>query len=603
MSSADAGVPTDAVLVVGAGPVGATTALLLANRGIAVRIIERRAQPQAHPAAHVISTRTMEIWRTLGIDQDVLEDSAPIEELQHVAYCRRLTDPDIGRVAIVDPDWPGFSDDPYHDIEALSPSRAAHFSQNRLEPLLWKHLDAAPNVEFHRSCRYVEHQATEGGLSVSVERGDGIHSLSCSYLVAADGAASRVRRRLGIEMDGPILQHMVSVHFSAEIQHLLVDRPAPVIWTHTPRGVGGLIVHRAPDDLVFQFPYFPPARGIQDFTWSHVRRRIADAIGDDTTVRIKSVQSWAMTAQVAEAFRRDRVFLVGDAAHRFPPTGGLGLNTGVADAHNLAWKLDWVCRYEATPELLDTYETERRPVAIANTAHSVHNYEGMTDVLAAMGLDPAQSEKLQEALARPAAERLPRIFLKVIVDLLLFLGMQRLRRLGVPGRGGERVRASVRAAIANQGPHYRSWGQDLGVIYAAGALVSDGRPSEIVDIEYYTPIARAGGRLPHLWSGDPTAGTSTHDLVNEDTLTILANDDDRVARWRRSTEGIEPDVVLADVGRQWADVGLANDDALIVRPDGVIVDILHDPTDTARLDNAIRSVVGAASESIGTSPS
>ena len=136
-------------------------------------------------------------------------------------------------------------------------------------------------------------------------------------------------------MGGPVLQHMLSVHLAADLDAFLRHRRGPVISTHTAKGLGAFIVHRAPQDLVFQIPYFPPFETLGDVPAAVCRDHIHDAIGDtDVDVDIKSIQSWAMHAQVATSYRVGRVFLAGDAAHRFPPTGGLGLNMGVADVHS-----------------------------------------------------------------------------------------------------------------------------------------------------------------------------------------------------------------------------------------------------------------------------
>nr|WP_313776647.1 FAD-dependent monooxygenase [Mycobacterium sp.] len=257
--------------------------------------------------------------------------------------------------------------------------------------------------------------------------------------MGADGADSAVRTALGVTRVGPVLQHMISVHFSCELEPFRRNRRGPVIWTHNPRGVGTIIVQRPPDDLVFQTPHFPPVQSLLDFTARMYRHRILEAIGDrSVSVEVKSVRSWAMTAQVAATYRSGRVFLAGDAAHRFPPTGGLGLNTGIADVHNLAWKLVWVRAGRADAALLDSYEPEPQPTAVQATSDAVANFDGLLDVLA----------------ARRRSGR-------------------RLRLASAPGVIGRRVRWRVRAAIARRGPHDHSWGRDLGVCHREGAVIAE----------------------------------------------------------------------------------------------------------------------------------
>ena len=360
---------TSRVLIVGAGPAGATAALLLAQHGIDTLVVERRMAPSTHPAAHVLSTRTLEVFRELGLEHDVRRLGSRIYELRDGIYATSLTGPELGRITIYDPE-----STEAQLLQTLSPTRAANLSQHVLGRLLWDRLDACERVEFRRGSVYQNHRETSDGVEVRATGPDrdGEWIATGRYLIAADGAGSDVRRTCGLEMPGPVLQHVISVHFSADLRPYLWSRRGPVIFTFTPRGLGITIVHSSPGDFVFQIPYFPPVQRLEDFTADDCRRRIRDAVGDmELAVDIHSVQSWAMTAQVANQYRKGRTFLIGDAAHAFPPTGGLGLNTGVHDAHNLAWKLAWEISGRAPANLLDTYEAERRPIGIANTEHSV----------------------------------------------------------------------------------------------------------------------------------------------------------------------------------------------------------------------------------------
>jgi 2,4-dichlorophenol 6-monooxygenase len=357
------------VLVVGAGPVGATAALLLASYGIECAVVEPRREPQRHPAAHVLSTRSMEIWREIGLERDIRGFSAPMHELRCIAYCTTFAGPELGRVPLAD-----LPDAQMDAIESISPTRSAHLPENVLEPLLWQRLRNSDRIKVHTGWQYHSHTDGPDGVAVTItDTTTGFRrTILARYLIAADGAASTVRRALRIRMEGPILQNMISVHFSADLEAFRRHRRGPVMWTHTAKGLGATIVHRPPEDLVIQIPYFPPFESVEDFPAAICRRHIVDAVGDPAVgVDIKSIQTWAMHAQVATNYRVGRVFLAGDAAHRFPPTGGLGLHTGVADVHNLVWKLAWVIAGGADEALLDTYERERRPVGTAATADSV----------------------------------------------------------------------------------------------------------------------------------------------------------------------------------------------------------------------------------------
>lgn len=563
-------------MIVGAGPVGATAALLLAEYGIDTVVLERRTQPSAHPAAHVLSARTLEIFRELGLEHDVRRLSSRVYELREAIYATTLSGPDLGRVTIYDPD----SADAQL-IDSLSPTRAANLSQHVLVQMLWDRLDACDRVEFLRGRTYREHREDSGRVEVRViGPGGEDQRIAGRYLLAADGAGSQVRSSCGFEMPGPVLQHVISVHFSADLRRYLWSRRGPVIFTFTPGGIGIMIVHSSPGEFVFQIPYFPPVQLLEDFTAAECRRRIQEALGDKTLdIDVHSVQSWAMTAQVATHYRRGRTFLVGDAAHRFPPTGGLGLNTGVNDVHNLAWKLAWDIAGQAPAGLLDTYESERRPIGIANTEYSVKNFDELTDVFTALGL-PRSGMRALQALARSRTlALLPRQTSRRLFAVSMAAGLRVLSLAASPGRAGERIRRRAGAAVANQSETYRTWGIDLGVCYQRGILTGGGDFDKKRDAEIYTPEVRVGGRVPHGWVIHRGTRMSTLDLVSRDTLTILTTLRDE-STWRdaAAATGHQLTVVGADLASCSEPLhSFMDGKALLLRPDSHIAAVL-DPS-------------------------
>lgn len=581
------------VLIVGAGPAGATAALLLAEHGIDTLVLERRSVPLTHPAAHVLSTRTLEIFRELGLEHDVRRLSSRLYELRDIIYATNLTGPELGRITLYDPESAEAE-----ALQSLSPSRGANLSQHVLEPLLWDQLEACERVEFRRGAVYQDHRETSGGVEVRATGpdGDGEWTATGRYLIGADGAGSHVRSTCGLQMRGPVLQHVISVHFSADLRPYLWSRRAPVVLTCTPRAMGVIIVHSTPDDFVFQFPYFPPVQHLADFTADDCRRRVREAVGHrELAVDVHSVQSWAMTAQVTDRYRTGRTFLIGDAAHRFPPTGGLGLNTGVHDAHNLAWKLAWEISGFAPADLLDSYEAERRPIGIANTEHSVQNFGGLMDVYAALGLPRSGARMLQGmAGSRPLAA-LPRPASRWLLNTLTAVAMQRIARVTSQGRFGARSRHKAHAVIVRQGGHYRTWGLDLGVHYDRGFLDEDNISDDVQDIEFYTPIVRVGGRLPHVWVRHNGARVSTLDLPARDTLTILTTSQYK-SGWHdaQTAVGHPLTVIGVDLTPGKGPLSsLAAGQALLLRPDAHIAAVL-DPSRTGYAD-----ALGAALAQLG----
>jgi 2,4-dichlorophenol 6-monooxygenase len=285
---------------------------------------------------------------------------------------------------------------------------------------------------------------------------------------------------------------------------------------------------------------------------------------------IRTIRPWHMTAQVAARYRAGRAFLVGDAAHRFPPTGGLGLNTGVQDAHNLAWKLAAVDAGAASPALLESYDAERRPVAQANAEASVRNAVRMLEVYRALGTDQA---------GPPTGAR----FAAILAD--------------------PEARARAERAIADQAEHFDMLGLQLGFSYEAGAVVPDGSapPAVANPVREFVPTARPGARLPHAWVSRAGGRASTLDLASSTGFTLIAGAAGDA--WCAAAALARPPLVVLVLGRDLPDpegalaarLGLEPGGALLVRPDQHVAwrsaAAVHDPTGALR--SALATVLGA----------
>ena len=450
-STASGSPPADVpVVIVGGGPVGLTMSILLSRLGVDSQLVERRAAPTAHPQAHFVNTRTREIFRPmLGLDDAVARAQPPLEDWRHFIYSTRmLGGVELGRVDHFDEKG---SERGYVEI---SPTSVAHLSQHRLEPmLLARALDAHPRgaagISLRTECvgftqddagvtaelASFDHHDRDGEVDVEVVSKNrspftrSTSSLRGAFLVAADGAGGDARARLGVSVTGsPAMQHLVNVHFtSPKLADALraAGRAAMLYFVFNPDVVAVVVAHDVTEDgggdFVAQIPFFPPTQSLaEDFGASRCAALVRRAIGDDADVddvSIRSVRAWTMGATVADRFAEGRVFLAGDAAHAFPPAGGFGMNTGVQDAHNLAWKLAAAAlgRGGAFPDvakLAASYDAERRPVAIGNARVSVRNFKQVLRVPAAIGLEPAAADALRvgvettEALVASATEAL-----------------------------------------------------------------------------------------------------------------------------------------------------------------------------------------------------
>jgi len=394
------------VAIVGAGPTGLTLSLLLSKLGIKHVVFERAHRLTEEPQAHFINHRTMEVFR--GIDNladEVRQRSPPLSQWRAFIYCSAMLQHIYHRID----HFPG-QDTPF--LPRVSPEPVTHLPQNQLLPLLLRRVDDnmdTASVRFGARVTGMAEEKTPSGerVALQVEMASArdaadVRLFTCQYLVAADGANSALRNLLGVSMEGePELQNLINIHFySQALAKKLEHRPAMLYFCFNPGVIAVIVAHCLQSgEFVAQVPFFPPLQSAADFTASVAEDLVQRAAGEAVDVRIANVRAWKMSAQVASRFQVGRVLLAGDAAHRFPPAGGFGMNTGIQDAHNLAWKLASCLSGIAPPTLLQTYESERLPVARANTQLSIDNFQDALQVPRAIGLDPEAANFVNRTLS------------------------------------------------------------------------------------------------------------------------------------------------------------------------------------------------------------
>jgi len=345
------------VLIVGGGPVGLSASLLLSRHGVRSLLVERHPGTSVHPKARGLNVRTLELFRLWGLEEAVRASSLVLQRAVDVVWAPTLVADETRRA-------------PYggarERLEDGSPCASAGCAQDRLEPVL---LEAARSYgigEFGFGQEMTAlRQEDEGVTATVVDRAGGEETMvRAGYLVAADGARSAVRSMLGIRMDLPSTSpHRMGIYFRADLHEIGASRPALLYFVSPPEGAGVIAAVNLADRWLYMAP-FRPQQGerAEDFDTVRCVQLVRSAVGiEDLSVEVIAALPWALAAAVADRFRKGRVFLAGDAAH----LGWQGLNVGIQDAHNLAWKLAACLAGWAGPDLLDTYGAERRPFALA----------------------------------------------------------------------------------------------------------------------------------------------------------------------------------------------------------------------------------------------
>ena len=352
------------VLIVGAGPAGLTTAITLAHHGVASLLVERRAELSGLPRATGVSVRTMELVRSWGIEAAVRAGEIKAEPL--LRSCETLATVERGISLPVGYPTP-------EQCALISPTTPSCVPQDHLEPVLLDHLRGFPHARVEMSTEVVDVDQRVEGVDVTLRdtTTGSTRIVEARYAVAADGAHSRVRARLGLAMHGPDdLSQVIAVLFHAPLMDVVGDHIFAVYGINEPEAAG-VFVPAGRDRWIYGVEWQPGQQTLADFPPERLVELIRRGAGvADLPVEILLTGSFSFAAQLAERFREGDTFLIGDAAHRVTPRGGTGLNTAIHDGFDLGWKLAWVLNGWADRGFLDSYEAERRPVAEHNVTRS-----------------------------------------------------------------------------------------------------------------------------------------------------------------------------------------------------------------------------------------
>ncbi|MCM1013994.1 FAD-dependent monooxygenase [Brevibacterium sp. XM4083] len=550
-------VDTD-VLIVGSGPAGASAALFLSTLGIPNIMITKYRWTANTPRAHITNQRTMEIFRDVGIEDQVLAEATPHEMIGDTVFCTSIAGEEIGRILT----W-GNHPARHADYELASPSLNCDIPQTYLEPILVKNATMR-GTQARFSAEYLSHTQHPDHVDVEVlDRLTGrVLTIRAKYLIGADGARSKVAADIDLPMVGDMdIAGSMNITFTADLEKLVGHRPSVLYWVIQPGsnigGIGaGLVRMVRPWNEWLIVWGFDIAQGPPEVTEADALQIVRNLIGDpDLDATITGISLWGNNEQYASRLQSGRVFCAGDAVHKHPPSNGLGSNTSIQDSYNLAWKIAAVLRGEAGEDLLETYSAERAPVAEQIVTRANKSGREFAQLFDALGLTPDQTEEeMNEAIAARK---------DATAD-------------------GAAMRAKVREAMEVKNYEFNAHGVELGQRYVSTAVVADDRePAENPrDPElYYQAGTDPGVRLPHAWVGNSREKLSTHDLAPYTRFTLLTGTTG--AGWEEAAQtagqrlGVDigtvvigPDRDVTDLYFDWDRLrDVAEDGAILVRPD------------------------------------
>jgi 2-polyprenyl-6-methoxyphenol hydroxylase-like FAD-dependent oxidoreductase len=522
------------VLIVGGSLVGLSAAAFLAWHGVNTLTVERHRGTAIHPRAGHFQLRTMEVLRSIGL-QDIVRQAA--EDQYDLDFGIAAVESLAGKELAV------FIRNLNEGVDAVSPSMRFFMTQQSLEPLIRKRAEElGAQLSYATEMRSFEQDAD--GVTATVRDLDSGKEriVRARYMIASDGNRSGIRERLGVAVKGRgLIAHSVTIYFRAEVgARLMEGRRLGVIYINNPTVRGflrmdkgnrsGFIAVNTVGDVSR-----PESSRIADFITPEIALDIVRAaVGvPNAEIEVTQIIPWRTVADSAEHYAQGRVFLVGDAAHTMPPNGGFGGNTGVQDTHNLAWKLSLVLRGAASPRLLDTYDAERRPLGALTVEQAYSRYVRRT--APHLGIDTVQP----------------------LVD---------------------------------------DWNMEIGHHYRSDAILSEADDNASVHTGPFESRGRPGTRAPHLVLERDGESRSSHDLYGRGFVLLCGADGAPWVKAARSLE--DPLLTAQHIGTPegWRDradafterYGVSSAGAVLVRPDGFVA--WRSKEAASRPDEVLRAV-------------
>lgn len=544
------------VLIVGSGPTGTTTALALATYGIRSHVVSMWNWLAHTPRAHITNLRAMEVFRDLGLEDQVLEQATSWELMGDTPYTTSLAGEELLRQRA----W-GTGDKRKGDYLQASPCGFVDIIQPKIEPILLKNA-AERGASFSFNTEYLRFEEDSDGVTVFLcDRLTGReYTVRARYLLGADGARSSLAEQLALPIEGQMARAgTVYALFDADLTQYARHRPSILNWivsSDTSFGEIGMGLLRAVTPWTRWIAGWGVDidKGEPDLSEDFVVRRIKALVGDpDVEPKLINTSVWYVNQAYATRYSQGRVFCAGDAVHRHPPSSGLGLNTCVQDAFNLAWKLAYVIHGFAGQDLLETYSFERAPVGkqiVMRANQSRLDYAPLNACFHVTGAE------------NPVRE-----------------GIKRFRD---PGPAGKAARKAVVEALQIKESEFNALGLELNQRYASSAVIPDGTGEEVFErdpVLYLNPTTRPGAKLPHAWLVDRSGmRISTLDAVGKGLMTLITGLSGQswvTAADRLSLPYLKTIVIgtpdYQDLYCDWQVAREVDEDgAILVRPDGYV---------------------------------
>ena len=576
------------VMIIGTGPAGSATSALLSSYGVENLVINRYRWLANTPRAHITNQRVMEILRDLGkeVEAEAYQQATAQDLMGENVFCVSLAGEELGRMK-------SWGKHPLSRAEHLlsSPCHMNDLPQTFMEPLLFK-TACSRGAQSRMSTEYLSYEQDADGVTVvCLDRlSNKQFTVRCKYIVGADGGNSLVAEQAGLPFEGKMgVGGSMNILFRADLSRFVAHRPSVLYWVMQPGadvgGIGmGLVRMVRPWNewlIVWGYDINQPAPVIDAAMATQVARQL---VGDPTLeIELISANTWTVNNMYATRMRNGRVFIMGDAAHRHPPSNGLGSNTSIQDAFNLSWKLACAVKGKAGDSLLESYNEERAPIAKQIVTRANQSISEFGPIFEALGMDGGvDHEKIQRNMeARCNADE-----------------------------HAERQREALRKAIEFKKYEFDCHGVEMNQRYRSSAIAADGQPEPAFEKDrelHYAPTTWPGARLPHVWVFDKHgAQHSTLDLTGHGQFTVLTGIGGEA--WVEAAQSVAAELGVAVATRvigprrdyedhvgDWARAReIADSGCLLVRPDHHVAWRAPKMTGSPRQDlfTALKSILG-----------